>query len=91
MMAPTAHSGLPAKPGDNAYLRHFGDQQTSNAITLGESLQTFTGKEVIRVIADVVRSAGDYIFNESRVFQPSQPDLSLLSPAVDQNAQVLGR
>lgn len=41
MMAPTAHSGLPAKPGDNAYLRYFGDQQTSNAITLGEKLRFF--------------------------------------------------
>jgi putative CocE/NonD family hydrolase len=41
MMAPTAHSGLPAKPGDNAYLRHFGDQQTSNAITLAEKLRFF--------------------------------------------------
>lgn len=41
MMAPVAHSGLPAKPGDNAYLRHFGDQQTSNAITLGEKLRFF--------------------------------------------------
>jgi uncharacterized protein len=41
MMAPTAHTGLPARPGDNAYLRHFGDQQTSNAITLGEKLRFF--------------------------------------------------
>jgi hypothetical protein len=41
MMAPTAHSGLPARAGDNAYLRYFGDQQTSNAIMLAEKLRFF--------------------------------------------------
>lgn len=41
MMAPTAHAGLPATPGDSAYLRYFGDRQTSNDIMLGEKLRFF--------------------------------------------------
>ncbi len=41
MMAPTAHSGLPARPGDNAYLAHFGDRQTSGALVLAEKLRFF--------------------------------------------------
>jgi hypothetical protein len=41
MMAPTAHSGLPARAGDNPYLAHFGDNQTTNALMLAEKLRFF--------------------------------------------------
>ena len=41
MMAPTAHSSLPKKPEDNAYLAHFGDRQTSNDMVLAEKLRFF--------------------------------------------------
>ncbi|MEO8308905.1 MAG: CocE/NonD family hydrolase [Pseudomonadota bacterium] len=45
LMAPTGHGGLPSAtagttPG-NAYLRHFGDSQTSNALVLNEKLRFF--------------------------------------------------
>jgi uncharacterized protein len=41
MMAPTAHASLPRSPGDNAYLAHFGDRQTSNDMVLAEKLRFF--------------------------------------------------
>ncbi|MEP7311351.1 MAG: CocE/NonD family hydrolase, partial [Pseudomonadota bacterium] len=46
MMAPTGHSGLPsaearAQGRNNAYLVHFGDRSTSNALVLGEKLRFF--------------------------------------------------
>ena len=41
MMAPTAHSGLPARAADNAYLAHFGDKDTTGALMLAEKLRFF--------------------------------------------------
>lgn len=41
LMAPTAHSSLPRRPEDNAYLRHFGDTRTSNDMVLAEKLRFF--------------------------------------------------
>ncbi len=41
MMAPTAHSGLPARAADNAYLVHFGDNDTTSALMLAEKLRFF--------------------------------------------------
>ena len=41
LMAPTAHSSLPRRPEDSAYLAHFGDRQTSNDLVLGEKLRFF--------------------------------------------------
>jgi uncharacterized protein len=46
LMAPTGHAGLPsaaakAQGRGNAYLAHFGDNQTSNALVLTEKLRFF--------------------------------------------------
>lgn len=41
MMAPTAHSGLPVRAADNAYLAHFGDKDTTGALMLAEKLRFF--------------------------------------------------
>ncbi len=46
LMAPTGHTGLPSPEArmqgrGNAYLAHFGDQQTSNVLVLNEKLRFF--------------------------------------------------